>query len=198
MNRKKPLYLLSTGLSAFWVLLPMVLVLCLSIYYNKYSEAKYKLYPLIAVSIAAIIFTFIYFLRFVEIRGNEIKSVGGFSTADSSEIAEHATLVLEMRPYARLGLMLYSLGGYNPDIKWLQPEEGEEKKEICVFRSEIHGSKSTVIKILQHFEPNRVDFSAIFASESAVLECENISVCSEIIDSKRTVKIKLLKAEGNT
>ncbi len=198
MNRKKPIYLLSTGLSAFWVLLPMVLVLCLSMYYNKYSEAKYKLYPLIAVSIAAIIFSFIYFLRFVEIRGNEIKSLGGFTAPDGWEITEHATLVLEMRPHARLGLTLCSFGGYNPDIKWLLPEEGEKKKQICVFRSEIHGTKATVIKILQYFEPTRVDFSAFFSSDNVTLDYEIISVNSGIIDGKRVIKIKLLKAQSNT
>ena len=55
----KPIYIFATRLRAFWVLLPISIVLTLALRLNNTSSNLLKLYPLIIFCICAMIFTFV-------------------------------------------------------------------------------------------------------------------------------------------
>lgn len=185
----KPLYIYASRLRAFWVLLPMSIVLTLSLRFNSASDHWMKLYPLILFSIGAIIFTFIYLFRFIAISYSEIKYIGRFTSRDSATVNEGKTLVIDLLEKRRISIKLYGNEGYNPEIKWLTSDEGEAA-DICIFRGKAYGNENVAIRILCHFGVDSAeDINAILGEERFEKTYENVSVTSLIENEHRQIKI---------
>ncbi len=193
MKKKNPMYILSAKLTSFWVLIPMVLVLCYCLYYNGIADGELKLYPLMIVCICSIVFTFVYFVRVISISNAEIRYLGLFSSRDSATVCKDKTLVIELRRRRRVGILLYGNDGYNPDIKWLQPDPGDEVSDLCVFRGKAYGSIRIAERIIRYFGADRADFNAIFEDETFSKEYENVLLSSMIENEQRVIKIRMLK-----
>ena len=143
----KAVYIYASRLRAFWVLVPMSVLLMLSISFNDSVDTLLKLYPLIIFSIGAMIFTFIYLFRFISISYGEVKYIGRFTSRDSATVNAGKTLVIDLLEKNRISIKLYGNEGYNPEIKWLTNEEGEGG-DVCLFRGKAYGGDGVAISIL--------------------------------------------------
>ena len=189
----KPIYIFAARLRALWVLLPMAVVLSQSIRFNDHADGAVKLYPLIICTVGAIIFTFIYYFRFIAISYSEIKYIGRFTTRDSATVNAGKTLVIEMLEKKRISIRLYGKEGYNPEIKWLTNEDGE-CEDICVFRGRAYGNKNVAIRILNHFGiKDSEDIDAIFAEEDFTKTYENVTVSTVTENEHKNIRIKFDK-----
>ena len=188
----KPLYIYASRLRAFWVLLPMSIVLTLSLRYNNATSGLLKLYPLIIFSIGAIIFTFVYLYRFIAVSYSEIKYIGRFTSRDSATVNEGKTLVVEMLEKRRVSIRLYGNEGYNPEIKWLTNENGEHG-DICLFRGKVYGGDEIAVRILLHFGVDIRDIDTILNEDGYNETYENVTVMTETENSHKVVKIRFNK-----
>lgn len=188
----KPIYIFASRLRAFWVLLPMSIVLTLSLRFNEHVDGSIKLYPLIIFSIGAIVFTFVYYFRFIAISYSEIKYIGRFTSRDSATVNEGKTLVVELLEKRRVSIRLYGNEGYNPEIKWLTNEDGENG-DICIFRGRAYGGEEIAARILLHFGAKVQDIDAILGEGDFKATYENIGVTSFTENSHKVVKIRFNK-----
>ncbi len=185
----KKVYALSMKLWSFWVLLPIGTVLVLSIIYNDGAPGYLKLYPLMLMSAAAVIFSFIYLFRAVMISWCEIRMLGRFSSRDSAVIDEGKTLVLEIAERSRVNVRLYGNEGYNPDIKWLTTDD-ETGGDICTFRAKTYEGKRGVKRILRYFGVPDTDFDEILGENDISKKYEKITVTTSVENEKKVIRIR--------
>ena len=189
----KAVYIYASRLRAFWVLVPMSVLLMLSISFNDSVDTLLKLYPLIIFSIGAIIFTFVYLFRFISISYSEIKYIGRFTSRDSATVNAEKTLVIDLLEKNRISIKLYGNEGYNPEIKWLTNEEGEGG-DVCLFRGKAYGGDGVAISILHYFGvDDYADLDAIFDTDGFVKTYENVTVSSLTELEHRQIRIRFDK-----
>ena len=188
----KPIYIFASRLRALWVLLPMSIVLTIALRVNNGAEGSLKLYPLIIFSIGSIIFTFVYYFRFVAISFSEIKYIGRFSSRDSASINEGKTLVIELMEKSRISIRLYGNEGYNPEIKWLTNEKGESG-DICLFRGRVYGGSGIASRILTHLGVDTADVGTILDTDGFKRTYENVSVSTLTENEHKLIKIRFDK-----
>lgn len=188
----KPIYIFASRLRAFWVLIPMSVVLTMSLRFNEHADGGVKLYPLIIFSIGAIVFTFIYYFRFIAISYSEIKYIGRFTSRDSATVNEGKTLVVELLEKGRVSIRLYGNEGYNPEIKWLTNEDGEHG-DFCLFRGKAYGGLAIAERILLHFGVDADDINTALTDDGYSKSYENVSVSAFIENSHRVINIRFDK-----
>lgn len=188
----KPIYLFSTRMRTFWVLAPMVVLLYLCVHFNDAADTLLKLYPLMIFAILAIIFTLVYLFRVVELSYSEIKYIGLFSSRDSAIITEGKTLVIDMLEKKKISIKLYGNEGYNPEIRWLQNEDGSVS-DICLFRGKTYGNEAPVIRILSYFGVSSEDFDVIFTTDGFEKQYKNVTVTSLPELEHRQIRIRMDK-----
>lgn len=188
----KPIYIFASRLRAFWVLVPMSIILTLSLRFNEHVDGGVKLYPLIIFSIGAIIFTFVYYFRFIAISYSEIKYIGRFTSRDSATVNEGKTLVIELLEKRRVSIRLYGNEGYNPEIKWLTNENGEHG-DICLFRGKAYDGEQSAVRILLHFGIDSKDIDAILENDGFSESYENVSVSTLTENSHKVIKVRFDK-----
>lgn len=189
----KPIYIFASRLRAFWVLLPISIVLTLSLRFNSLSDNLMKLYPLIIFCIGAIIFTFVFLYRFIAISYSEIKYIGRFTSRDSATINEGKTLVIDILEKKRVSIQLYGNEGYDPEIKWLTSEDGSVK-DICLFRGKVYGNENIAVRILCHFGVDSdEDINAILDTDGFNKTYENVTVTSLTEYEHRQIRIRFDK-----
>ena len=186
----KPIYFFSTRLRTYWVLAPMVILLNLCIKFNDATDNAIKLYPLIVCSVLAIAFTILYLFRVIELSYSSISYIGPFSSKDSVTITEGKTLVIDMLDRKKIAIKLYGNEGYNPDIKWLQNDDGTIP-DICLFRGKTYGDRAPVIRILKYFDVDAHDFDDIFSKDGFEKSYENVTVTSLTELEHRQIKIRI-------
>ena len=170
----------------------MLLLLFLCVHFNDDTDALMKLYPLTVFVILAIIFTLVYLFRLVELSYSEIRYIGRFSSRDSATVNEGKTLVIDLLDKKKVSIKLYGNEGYNPEIKWLQ-NDGGEQSDICLFRGKSFGGERDAIKILSYFGADRVDFSAILTTDGFEKSYENVTVSSLTELEHRQIRIRMDK-----
>lgn len=186
----KPMYIFASRLRSFWVLVPITIVLWLSVHFNKAADGLYKLYPLIIFSAIAIIFAIVYLFRAIEISYAEIKYIGRFSSRDSATINEGKTIVIDLLPKKKVSIQLYGNEGYNPEIKWLQNDEGEVE-DICLFRGKSYGGRNDAARILLYFGVDANDVDAFLTSDKEPVDYENVTVASLTYLEHRQIRIQM-------
>ena len=186
----KSIYIYASRLRAFWVLLPMSVILTLCLRFNEHVDGAFKLYPLIIFTIGAIIFTFIYYFRFIAISYSEVKYIGRFTSRDSATVNEGKTLVIDLLEKNRVGIKLYGNEGYNPEIKWLTNESGEQG-DICLFRGTSYSGEYVAMAILSYFGAD--DIGEILDTDGFKREYENVTVSSLTENSHRQIRIRINK-----
>ncbi len=164
--------------------LPLILLLIICFKYNNDVKSVFKLYPLIIALILGIVFIFIYFLRFLKITYEEVRTQGWFSTHDSALIVKDKRLALTLFKHNRIRVELF---GPATDLMY---ENDYKVSELNLFRARANGGVRTAKKILAYFDVSADDFENIFGKECFTAEYENVSLKSEIINENRTVSIK--------
>ena len=189
----KATYIYASRLAAYWVLVPMTVLLMLSISFNSEVDGLLKLYPLILFSIGAIIFTFVYLFRFISVSYSEIKYIGRFTSRDSATINAGKTLVIDLLDKNRVSIQLWGNEGYNPEIKWLTNESGEVG-DICLFRGKGYGGEAVAISLLTYFGiTENDDLNKILSEDGFVKTYENVTVKSLTELEHRQIRIKFDK-----
>ena len=187
----KSIYLFCTRILAFWVEIPLIIILIVSIMYNGYVEGFPQLYPLIIASAAAIIFFIIYFFRVIQISYAEIRYIGKFTSRDSAMIVEGRTLALTLE---RLGRVTVELKGYDgpSELNLELDEEGD--CEYTLFRGHCFGGKGSNKRVLSYFGVERADMEALLSGEFCEKEYELVSASSgRNSEDYPTVYIKINK-----
>ena len=182
----KKTYLFCTKIGWFISLIPSIVLLIISIYYNESSTGLLKLYPLIIILSGIIIFIGMYFFRGVKINFEEIKCIGLFSSKESAVINANKTLYISILPKRKILLELY---GANDDFEtyaWLKSEEGTQ---INLFRAKALGNSSTVRKVLSYFDIEAEYIENAIKSENFSADCEKIKLTTETINNQKTFVI---------
>ena len=197
----KNLYLFSTRFRVFWVQLPIIAVLVLSIIYNNESAGILRLYPLIIVSILGIIFIFVFFARFVRLSFAEVKCVGPFSSKDKAIVKKDRRLILRMLPHGKIKIYLRGYDG-PCDFSWLKsedepkqennsPENDElERCDICLFRGKAFGGKRTAKRILSYYGIDKSDFLDIFSTEGFRKKYEFVTLSTKTVDDSPELHLR--------
>ena len=187
----KKIYLFSTRLIAFWVILPLALLLTLSITHNSEQDTLLKLYPLIILSLAAIIFSIIYFFRAIKISYSEIKYIGYFSSRDSAMITEGKTLILKEDKLGKVKVILFGNDGVLPGLDWMK-NTYSAPKDIVLFRGNVTGGKISIKRILKFFGADK-DMITSLMTDSTEFECEYTTITSVRSEEEDSIKIRINK-----
>lgn len=168
----KALYFFYTKPRMYLTLLPLVAVLVVSILNNGIMTGPVKLYPLIIASGGSMIFILIYLFRLVKLSTEEIRSIGPYSTKESTTLEEGKTLVMTLRPKHKLKLEVVgrSDGGI---FSW----SGDgEVHEINVYRDIVNGGKRTVARILRYYGVSDEDVRELISGDATNKEYGHIAV----------------------
>ena len=169
--------------------IPLIIIFAASIYLNDSLDTILKLYPLIVVTGAGIIFAFLFIFRVSVISNEEIKSMGLFSSHDSAIINKDKTLILSLHKHKKLKIALFGNDGRAPELDWLKGDN-YTPIDIFLYRETAVGTKKTIKRVLKYFEVPEDDANDLILQKANKLEYENILVTAKIIDGVFEVKIK--------
>lgn len=166
--------------------IPVVALLSIVIKHNGSSEGPVKLYPLMIALIGAFIFIFIYLFRFISVSGEEIRSIGPFSTRDRALIDEGKTLTFTLRPHGKIRVELF---GYDdtPAFSWVKTDE-QEKKMINLYRDRAVGGGRAVKRVLSYFDIPQSDIDTALSDDFSK-EYENYKLASYLKDGQRVISL---------
>jgi hypothetical protein len=183
----KSIFLFSSRLRVYITEFPPVALLIVSIIFNNKAENLLKLYPLIIVLSALVIFIGIYFFRGVLIKKEEVRAVGFFSTREKAVIKKERALVITVLPKKKLRIELFGDGkdGLNT-YTWLKEEE---QREINLFRAKGIGKAKKAKKILSFFNINDEHIQKAFEGDKFSVEYEKLIFSSSIRDESRVLRI---------
>lgn len=184
---KKKIILSSTAWWAFWVELPLIALLVWAMSVNVHVEGDLKLYPLIIVIIAAIIFAAIFLIRLVEISTSEIKAIGRFSSRDTAIINKGKRLNLKLIAHGKLSLILYGKDEM-PGFDWLKPEEGDGG-ELPLFRAKVYGAGRAAAAVLRFYGASSAQIPALLSGELSEVSSDDITIRSTIKDDEVEIDI---------
>ena len=186
---KKAGYLSSIKLWAFWVEIPLVLLLIWILNDNNKVEGVLKLYPLLIMTIAAMAFVIVFFARFVKISYAEIRAVGPFSSKDSVIINAGKVIKLVKQP---LGKVQLSVIGHDVacGLEWMKPED--RIRDITLFKAAVYGGDLAIRYILSYYGASQADLGEIIKSEEFSRKYDFITVTVGVDENgarEYTVKI---------
>ena len=181
----KPLYFFYTKPRMYLTLLPLVAVLVISIMNNGIMTGAVKLYPLIIASGGGIVFILIYLFRLVKLSTEEIRSIGPYSTKETTTLEEGKTLVMTLRPKRKLKLEVTgrSDGGI---YSW---SEGEDEHDINLYRDIVNGGKRTVARILRYYGVCDEDVQELISGDATAKEYVHLTVTKSSGDEGDTYSV---------
>ena len=193
----KSIYLFCTRLLAFWMLIPLAVLLVLCFVFNGSSAGVLQLYPLIVITICAIIFVFIYFARFINISYAAVKYVGPFTSKDKAIVKKDRRLIIRIEP--KRIIRIYLLGSDGPcDFSWLKnkAEDGEQEQddkpsEIYLFRGKTYGGKSKVRRILRYFSVPKADMNELMTVIGYKNDYELVAVSNAVVNDSPEIYIHI-------
>lgn len=186
----KGLYLFCTRLRFYWVEIPLFLLLTITLLYNDESKALLKLYPLIIITIAAMIFVLVYFFRVIHLSYDEIRYIGLFSSRDRAIITKGKTVIITMLGQRRLRVVLFGNDGVLPDLDWLKNSDSKPK-DIELFKGKVVGSTARIKTILSYFGADREDLEDILKCDNFEKKYRYVTVSSSITDECKQIKIRM-------
>ena len=169
--------------------IPLIIIFAASIYLNGTMENLVKLYPLIIVSGAGIIMTFLFLFRICVISVEEIKSMGLFSSHDSAIINKDKTLILTLHKHRKLKIALFGNDGTAPELDWLKGDD-YVPMDIYLYRESAVGGKGTVRRVLKYFDVPSNDIDELLSVNGGSKDYENITVTGERREDVFEVRIK--------
>ena len=188
----KKIFLFSTRLRVYWVLMPLLLLLSLCIRFNSKEAGTFMLYPLIILLIGGMVFICIYFFRAVRLSYDEIRHVGLFSGRDSAVITEGKALILEKIRGGRLHITLFGNDGVLPELSWLKSTT-QAPRDISLFRGKVIWYSYSVKRILSFFAVSGEDCKKILLGEISRIDTEIATVTLEAENEPAKIKIRINK-----
>ena len=151
----------STPLYMFLTEIPFVVILVLAIIYNPYAEGWARLYPLITVMAAAIIFSNIFLFRGIRLSRCEIRDVGRFSPRDHASLSAGSSIRLRVEGGGRVRIYVFGKAGL-PELDWMR-DQTTNPDEICMYRGRTQGGLSTVAGLLSYFGVPKSEIESILS-----------------------------------
>ena len=188
----KKIFLFTTRLRVYWVLLPIIALFTACVCYNQYSDEIFKLYPLMAVLAAGMIFILIYFFQGIKIGYDEIRYIGLFSSRDFSMIKAGKKLIIRELSHGKLEITLFGNDGVLPELDWVKTT-GDAPRDISLFRGTAFGGERTVLRITQFFGLERDDAAELLSdcvTKKSTLADFSVSADG---DGRRTFEILITK-----
>ncbi len=167
----------------YWIELPLILLLAIVIHYNSESTNWVKLYPLIILCAAAIIFVFIFLFRIIEISYSDIRYIGRFTSRDSATVKAGRTIALRPEKHGKVRIYLHGIDK-RPLLDWAIGSN-DEPMEICMFRGKAWGGKKTLRRILTYFGVTAEELNEILSSVSYEKDFENVTVKTVINETEQ-------------
>lgn len=186
-NSMKKLFLFSTKLYNFWTGIPFAALLLLSIYFNGSATGLMKLYPLMILSAAGIVFVIIFFLRGIVLTYDDARCIGLFSKKDHASFKKDYSLVITELRRGRLLVEVYGYveeGGIGYD--WY---DVTDVAEINLLRARTNGGRRTIKRILLYygFDPEDVE-NALTANEYSA-DARDAALTSTVLEGSLRVRI---------
>lgn len=183
----KFLLFLSTRLRVFLTEVPPIILLTFAIIYNGAVDNPFKLYPLMVILCALILFIPIYFLRGVFISYEEVRCVGFFSSKEKAIIKEDRMLVLTLLPKKKVRIELFSKNDDGEaSYAWL---ENEEAVYVNIFRARVNGKSGVIKRILRYFEIDEDVITSALENENFSAKLEKVNVASGIENESKMVSV---------
>ncbi len=193
----KKIHFFCTRLRYFWTEIPLIALLVIAIYYNQFANSDpetgnvgiFKLYPLIIISAAAVVFVFLFLFRMVSLSYQEIHDVGIFSNKDSAAIEEGRFLLLTRKKRRRTQISLHCVDD-DPALPWAKREAGEEPLIVRLFKGSLVGVKRPCRRVLKYYGVDAEDIAQILSEVGFERDYENVTVSTFNNDNGEfTVKI---------
>ena len=187
----KKIFLFSTKLTYYWVLLPLIALFVLCLAFNDQIDHYMKLYPLMIVSLVGIALALVYYFRGILISYAEIKQIGRFSSRDVAMINKGKTLILYKENHSRVKVILFGNDGVKPELSWLKSTQ-DAPKDISLFRSHTFGGNRTIKRVMRYFGVAEADFERFFEGDFEK-QYTNVTVSSALDGEVRKIYIKMDK-----
>lgn len=195
----KKIHFFCTRLRYFWTEIPLIALLVISIYYNQFANSDpetgnvgiFKLYPLIIICSAAIVFVFLFLFRMVGLSFQEINDVGLFSGKDSAAIEEGRFLLLTRKKRRRTQITLHCVDD-DPALPWAKREIGEEPLIVRLFKGNLVGVKRPCRRVLKYYGVDECDIPRILTEVGFERTYDKVTVSTFNNDvGEFTVKIMI-------
>ncbi|MBR7116887.1 MAG: hypothetical protein IKC87_04180 [Clostridia bacterium] len=194
----KSVYLLKVRLWVFLTEIPLMLLLMICWSMNNEVEGLLKLYPLIIVLAAAIIFLPIYFFRAVSVSWEEINDIGLFTARDNALINKGKTLVIKLISRGRIKLTLWGHDGNYAGFDWMKPDDDDANRDIAMYRGNAYGGKRAVKALLSYFGASDEDVTRLLDGECDTLELAYTSLTAKRDDEGIEISIRMNATLLNT
>lgn len=187
---KNGVILLKMRLWAFLTELPPIILLLVCIRNNSSANGLFKLYPLILVLMALIIFLSFYFFRLCEVSWEEIRDIGLFTRRDDAIITEGTALSVLITP-KRGQIKLVLLGkSVNAGFDWVKPTD--TPPELPMYRGNVYGGERAAKKLLSYFgAEDDGDIEAILGNSDFRKDYRYSTVTAESTDEGRLIRIDI-------
>ncbi len=174
----------STPFYMFLTEIPFALILALAIIYNQYADGWTKLYPLITVMAAAIVFSNIFLFRAVRISRAEIRDIGRFSPRDHADLLAGGSVRLQPVDHGRVKIYVYGEAGL-PELDWMR-NQSTDPDQICMYRGRTQGGLRTVGRILSYFGVPGDEVKRIISGGEFSGNYDDCSVSVITLDNQKT------------
>lgn len=183
----RSLILFCSKLRLYLTEIPPILLLIVAIKFNNKLETFLKLYPLIILMSAAIIFIAVYFARFIVIKNEEIKTAGFFASREKVLIAKGKTIAITILEKRRIRVDVLELNSDSSVYAWLK---SEAPREVRMFSEKANGNIGTVRKIIEFYGVERDEASLAIENDEYAFEDENLKLSSlKTTDGEKQIRI---------
>ena len=164
--------------------IPPMILFVLSIIYNGRVEGFFGLIPLMLVSLAFMVFIFLFFLRFISLSFAEVRLRGPFSSHDHAVINEGKSLILTLKRGGRIGVEVYGNDGVPPMYGGL-----DQPIDIFLFRGRAIGGKRALSRVLAHYGVKKEDIASIFNDASFYAEYGYMTLEAHVQEDIRVINL---------
>lgn len=184
----KSVFLFKMRLWVFLTELPPMILLMACIRNNSEATGLFKLYPLIVVLMALIIFLAFYFFRLVEVSWEEIRDIGLFTRKDDAVIAKDTALTMLLSKGSQVKLVLLGAPA-NAAFDWVKPTD--KPHELAMYRGNVYGGKKTATKLLTYFGIDESDLEAVLGEGEFEKKYAYSAVNATNTDEGRYIRINI-------
>lgn len=187
----KFLFLFATKLRYFLVEIPPIFFYILCIKYNDGVKGVFKLYPLMVLLCACMIFMLLFLFRAVIISYEELYAFGLFSSKERATIKKDRAIVVTLLKHKRICVELF---GFNDDgeesYAWLK---NDVPAEINLFRAKTNGSKKTAVKIFNYFGVEAEDVERALENDGIAADTEDFKLTSSVENGFKSIRLDFKK-----
>lgn len=183
-------FLHSTKLGMYLTEIPIIFLMAAAIHFNSGAEGWVKLYPLIFVSGAAIVFIFVYLFRAVVITNEEIRSFGLFSSRDKATINKNKVLLMTLKPKKKVKIELFGEDDA-PELDWMK--DTERRCNVNLYRDVAIGGVESIRRVMKYFGFDSSEIRSLTNGNAEKIEIDGITATRADIDGITSYSLEFTK-----